>query len=899
MTGSTIRMSGTTKTNANGNVKIITKNASGQVIRIDEPEGAWLTHHYDGIGNLIKTVVGGITTIMDYDIRGNKIAMSDPDMGQWFYTYNALGELISQTDAKGQVTTMTYDKLGRMLSRTEAEGVSTWAYDTSDRGIGKIASVTAPQGYGEDYLYDTLGRVQSVTTHADNQDFTISNQYDAFSRLGRQTRPENFVVENVYNDYGYLMGIKSPKEQISDYDWNHLNTLAGAGGTHASHYQEMAADTNNVYLWRATERDAAGRLAGHIVGNGLFNERSYNPNTGHLLSIRSRIGSSGEIRNLAYQYDKMDNVLSRQNSLSGLTENFTYDQLDRLTQSAVSGTIAGVAYNNSINYGYDINGNILHKSDMGDYTYGVNHPHAPSSIAKTQGGTLSYTYDANGSITQSGDKSITWTSFNKPSQFTKGVQSTLFSYGPDRARFLKVQTGSGVHIRTNYVGKLYEKITDSSVAGNTKTSHKHFIYADGKLIATHTKATSQSDKTLYLHYDNLGSIYTVTDTIGNLAEQMSYEAFGARRLGDWRSSATLIIPETTNRGFTGHEHIDEMGFIHMNGRVYDPSIGRFLSADPFIQDPYNTQSYNRYSYAVNNPLKYVDPSGHFFGALIAAISFISSAISGAVAAIGTALGLSATAATALGTLSVAVVKGAAIGFAVGAATTRSLKGALNGALMGGLSAGFAHGIGHIAINGVQLGGVSKVVAHGISQGATSEIMGGSFKDGFIGGAVGSIAGGMMGKGGGWDAVAKRTAIAATAGGVVTELGGGKFANGAMSAAFVHLFNDEDLARAFGADSPYLTYGVGLEGDLYASGAELHSYSPEPSSIDQSIETFLNANKTLESRMELYKPYLATRVDQMGRGLHYQTSLARSRAESLGKGFASITAPHVGSKAKSK
>ncbi|VVM21531.1 Rhs family protein-like precursor [uncultured Gammaproteobacteria bacterium] len=101
---------------------------------------------------------------------------------------------------------------------------------------------------------------------------------------------------------------------------------------------------------------------------------------------------------------------------------------------------------------------------------------------------------------------------------------------------------------------------------------------------------------------------------------MAYTAFGERRKGDWRVSDPLlpIILALTNRGFTGHEHIDEMGLIHMNGRAYDPQIGRFLSADPYIQAPYNTQSYNRYSYVMNNPLKYTDPDGYRSLALIAA-----------------------------------------------------------------------------------------------------------------------------------------------------------------------------------------------------------------------------------------------------------------------------------------
>ena len=87
----------TTTTNALGHQKTITKNIIGKVIRIDEPKGAWLTHHYNSIGNLIKTVVGGVTTTMEYDISGNKTKMNDPDMGTWTYSYNALGKLISQT----------------------------------------------------------------------------------------------------------------------------------------------------------------------------------------------------------------------------------------------------------------------------------------------------------------------------------------------------------------------------------------------------------------------------------------------------------------------------------------------------------------------------------------------------------------------------------------------------------------------------------------------------------------------------------------------------------------------------------------------------------------------------------------------------------------------------------
>lgn len=71
------------------------------------------------------------------------------------------------------------------------------------------------------------------------------------------------------------------------------------------------------------------------------------------------------------------------------------------------------------------------------------------------------------------------------------------------------------------------------------------------------------------------------------------------------------VLDVTLRGFTGHEGVDHADIIHMNGRIYDPTLGRFLQADPHIQSPNNSQSYNRYPYVLNNPLSYTDPSGYF------------------------------------------------------------------------------------------------------------------------------------------------------------------------------------------------------------------------------------------------------------------------------------------------
>jgi len=118
-------------------------------------------------------------------------------------------------------------------------------------------------------------------------------------------------------------------------------------------------------------------------------------------------------------------------------------------------------------------------------------------------------------------------------------------------------------------------------------------------------------ETRYLLRDHLGSLTVITDELGAVTERLSYDPHGKRRAVDWQASLTPIVSAETRRGFTAHEHLEEVGLVHMNGRVYDPTLGRFLSADPFVQLAGATQAYNRYSYVNNNPLSYTDPSGFF------------------------------------------------------------------------------------------------------------------------------------------------------------------------------------------------------------------------------------------------------------------------------------------------
>jgi RHS repeat-associated protein len=200
-----------------------------------------------------------------------------------------------------------------------------------------------------------------------------------------------------------------------------------------------------------------------------------------------------------------------------------------------------------------------------------------------------------------------------------------------------------------------------------------------------------------------------------------------------------------NRGFTGHEHIDEMGFIHMNGRVYDPSIGRFLSADPTIQHPYNTQDYNRYSYTTNNPLKYVDMNGFgwlskTWGKIWKAIKKYDKVILSAVIAYytgGFVTGSAWANCTAVGSSWAGVATaGAAGGAAFGASITLlyggSVSDAINAAITGSIAGAITGGIAGIYGD---TWNIQRIGVSAMGGGISTELQGGSFKDGLRAGMI--------------------------------------------------------------------------------------------------------------------------------------------------------------------
>lgn len=175
---------------------------------------------------------------------------------------------------------------------------------------------------------------------------------------------------------------------------------------------------------------------------------------------------------------------------------------------------------------------------------------------------------------------------------------------------------NGSEFITRYYNGNYE-MQKLKLLGVTATSHIHYIHGIDGIAAIIERDQTGSDHYYYTYTDNLGSILTLTNASGAVIAEQSFDAWGRKRNPtDWSYSNIPNVPIWLYRGFTGHEDLTAAcGLINMNGRLYDPILGRMLRPDNYVQLPYSTQSYNRYSYCVNNPLKYSDPTGQmFFGA---------------------------------------------------------------------------------------------------------------------------------------------------------------------------------------------------------------------------------------------------------------------------------------------
>lgn len=540
---------------------------------------------YEANGNVAAIEdANGVVTKATYNAIGQRTAVNDPNQGSWGFAYNALGEVLAQSDARGIATTLSYDKLGRPKTRNATVDVTgdsvadavadSWSYDPANAKGAPLSDQRTINGVLErstTQTYDSLARpIQTDVTQAlasGTQSYRTRTKYDSYyGRPVGQEYPNGEAVQVLYSNYGHAVAEKDP----------------GTG----------------VEYRRGNGVNARGQSTQETFGNGVVLTPTYQLQTGQLTGLTYSKG--GTLRQLGYGYDVFGN-LKRQSLNGGASrEDYSYDQLHRLVQSIRSGAASG-----TVNYGFDAVGNLTKKSDFssntaGAYSYsggscggGAN---AVKSVALAAGGSRTYCYDANGNLTSdNAGLVLKYDHQNLPTVAQRGALRDDFRYGPDGQRTRSWGSdGNRVYLPG------YEHRTDT---GETKV-----YIGDYAVIST----TGGTRKVEYLLKDRLGSVDAVANSSGAVIETRGYDAFGKPRNGTWNdlSPAKIASVAVTPKGFTQHEHLNQLELIHMNGRAYDYNLGRFTGVDPFIQFPLNSQSLNPYSYILNNPLAGTDPTGY-------------------------------------------------------------------------------------------------------------------------------------------------------------------------------------------------------------------------------------------------------------------------------------------------
>ena len=292
-----------------------------------------------------------------------------------------------------------------------------------------------------------------------------------------------------------------------------------------------------------------------------------------------------------YEFDaQTGNLLNRTNNRYKRIEGFNYDNLNRLEKTD--------RFSEEPDVVYSANGNIVKKQDVGALLYGnTAKPYQVTSVTPL------------GTAVPLRDQRITYTSFMRPKRIEENGYTASFDYTADAYRTRMIVThGTGRLLTRYYIGGRYECDVDSMgseaerfyIGGDAYTAPAVLISHDGSVGIVYQ-----------IVRDYLGSIVYITDDKGYLKQELDYDAWGRLRKPHLEtyyeagSEPDLLL----GRGYCGHEHLPWFGLINMNARLYDPVLGRFLSPDPYVQMPDFTQNFNRYSYCLNNPLKYVDRDG--------------------------------------------------------------------------------------------------------------------------------------------------------------------------------------------------------------------------------------------------------------------------------------------------
>lgn len=705
----------TTIEETKGNKRITTKtlDALENVISATD-KGGTIKFSYNAAGDQIKAQYAENIVTTQYDSWGRKIEFNDPSNGVYKYEYDGFGKIKKIISPKGNKL-YTFNNVGQLVSQNEIS--------TADGGQATNKIIT--------FTYDNKGRLISKSGTSKGKSYSSNISYDPQGRVISSSESSNgkyFIKKGItYDDKARVI---SYEKQLYSSGVLTKVTVENFYSTWNGDLQLVKDKTSGKILWELKNTNERGQVLNAKLGVAEISNL-YDDTNGFLTKVNHSSQVKQDILQLTYAFDAIKNEL-RSRTTGGdfnITETFEYDNNNRLVKwtNPVTGQ-----YNSNI---YDAKGRILENDQVGKIKFENSAKvYQPTGMTLNAAGTQNYNNDL--------IQSIAYNENNDPIFIDGEKGDVAFQYG---LTAMRQQVSFGGNFDPDQEGKFTRfysedgsfEITKNNVTGK----EKHTIYIGGTPYESNIVYLKNYEEAngsyRFLHKDYLGSILAISDEAGNKLEQRHLDAWGnfthlqignGPILTDKNSidNAALLV----DRGYTGHEHFAEVGIIHMNGRLYDPLLRRFLNADENIQDPYNTQNYNKYGYVLNNPLMFSDPSGEVFQFAFLAVmgTFWATVMTGAI--------ISSAIATFLYLAKAYLTRNFSVGGFFKAVTIGSITGAVSAGLGQVFSAGtLIASIGNGVLSGAGASAVQALASgtnflKGVAQGAV------------IGGAMGAISFGL-------------------------------------------------------------------------------------------------------------------------------------------------------------